>query len=146
MCDALGMEQRSEREVVELHRFFQSWFTGQVARTDENFGRVANALAQDFLMISPDGVREDRDAILKAIEEAWGRRPPGFSVWIQQLEVRWSGPDVVLLTYEEWQADIGETRGRLSSALFRVNVDAPLGVEWVHLHETWLPTPDPSPW
>lgn len=136
------MEQQAEREVVELHRFFQSWFTGEVPREDDHFQRVVDALAEDFFLISPDGVRMDRSAILKMIQGAWGARPPGFSVWIQQVETQWTGNDVVLLTYEEWQSDVADTRGRLASALFRVNEHAPGGVEWVHLHETWLPTGD----
>lgn len=133
------MEKHAEREVVELHRFFQSWFTGAVERSEEEYERVVNALADDFLFVTPDGGTADRDGILKQVESSWGARPPGFSVWIQQVRVRWASAEVCLLTYEEWQSDVSETRGRLSSALFRKNPEAPLGVEWVHLHETWLP-------
>jgi hypothetical protein len=45
---------------------------------------------------------------------------------------------MLLATYEEWQVIEGETRGRLSTALFRNREGTPNGIEWVHLHETWM--------
>jgi hypothetical protein len=32
----------------------------------------------------------------------------------------------------------GESRGRLSTALFRERDDTPNGVEWLHVHEVWI--------
>ena len=47
--------------------------------------------------------------------------------------------DLHLLRYQEWQERDGRSTGRLSSAVFRDRHDAPNAVEWLHLHETWLP-------
>ena len=58
---------------------------------------------------------------------------------IEAVEVREVSPPVALLSYEEWQELPGGTVVRLSSVLFRENPAAPGGVEWVHLHEGWLP-------
>lgn len=134
------MHERCEREVVELHRFFGDWFTGRLPLDDDAFARVADALAPDFELVSPRGLRDSRSSILDAIHRAHSGRPADFSVWVQQVRPRWSTGEVCLVTYEEWQSEPTGARGRVSSALFRAEPSAPLGVQWVHLHETWLPT------
>jgi hypothetical protein len=54
------------------------------------------------------------------------------------FEPRYVGRETCLGTYEEWQ-EVGEERtGRVASVLFRRAPETPNGVEWVHLHETWL--------
>jgi len=131
------MRERCEREVRELHVFFERWFRGELP--DEAFVRVAGALAEDFELISPRGARDDRDSILGAIRGARGGRSRAFSIAVEAFEVRWQSGDACLVTYEEHQRDDDAVTARLSSALFRRANDAPAGVRWVHLHETWLP-------
>jgi hypothetical protein len=52
--------------------------------------------------------------------------------------------DILLVTYEEWQQSGDQTTARLSTALFRDKPDAPNGLEWLHVHETWLPDRAPA--
>ena len=63
-------------------------------------------------------------------------------IWIENFEVRAVVGDVAVVSYEEWQEIAGQPRGRISSGVFRVRAGTPNGVEWLHLHETWLTDDD----
>ena len=139
------MEQRLSSEVVELHQFFEDWFNGVLPPTDAAFERFSSVLADDFLIISPGGELTEREELLARLEAAHGiwreNRRPG-RIWIENLVVRHQVGDQALVLYEEWQEIEGETRGRLSTALFERRDGLPNDVEWVHVHEVWLPNQD----
>lgn len=128
------------REIDELHRFFEDWFVGSLPATDEAFQRFEDVLASDFVIIGPGGLELERAAILDRVRGAHASRSGGeFSIWIENARVRECLVDRCLVTYEEWQRAGDEPRGRFSSVVFGVRADAPNGVEWRHVHETWLP-------
>lgn len=130
------MRAECEREIHELHAFFEAWFRGDAPNAE--FERVARALAPDFQLVSPRGQVDDQNAILAAIRAARGGRSAAFEIRIEAVEARYESESSCLMFYEEHQHD--PERGstvRLSSALFRRAEDTPRGVEWVHLHETW---------
>ncbi len=130
------MRQRCEREVIELHRFFEDWFCGRT----EDFARAEAVLADSFVVISPRGELRTRQMLLDDLRDARGcRRGDGFEIRIERCEVRAVEFGLALATYEEWQRLEAREAGRISTALFRVDREAPCGVQWVHLHETWLP-------
>lgn len=129
------------REVVAMHEALQAWF---VTGDDDAFDHVEAALAPGFVVVDPGGGETDRDSLLASLGEAGGGRAdadPPFEIEIRAVEPRLTSDDLCLVTYEEWQrgGDDAET-GRVSSALFRRAESSP-GVEWVHLHETWLEGP-----
>ncbi|CAB1072082.1 hypothetical protein D1AOALGA4SA_1436 [Olavius algarvensis Delta 1 endosymbiont] len=75
--------------------------------------------------------------------QAHGVRAASFRIDIRHYTCRFVFASWCLLTYEEWQYDC-ETTARVSRALFRRSSSHP-GVEWVHLHETWLPRAEVAP-
>lgn len=136
------MEQRCENEVVELHRFFQDWFNGVLPPTEEAFERFSSVMADEFVIISPNGELTERDELVERLRAAhgiWRRLSRPGRIWIENLRVRHRVGDQILVLYEEWQEMDGESRGRLSTALFRLRETAPNGVQWLHVHEVWLP-------
>ncbi len=139
------MKARAQAEVPELHRFFQDWFNGDLFETDDAFARFDDVVAPSFHMVSPDARVMDRDTIIARVRagHASAQSPPGrrMKIWIENHHVRWLNSDLVLVTYEEWQSGNGETRGRISTALLRNASSKPNGLEWLHVHETWLPEP-----
>jgi len=136
----MTMEERCRREVVELHDFFQSWFEGRPDPTDASFERFAGVMAEGFRIVSPGGGCMARDEILDLVRDAHGsHRGKGFRLWIERYEGRLIDEGLLLATYEEWQETNGRRRGRLSSALLRSRPGLPNDVEWLHVHETWLP-------
>lgn len=120
--------------------FFVDWFTGATENTDQNFARVADTLASDFVLISPRGDIHDRDEILVLIRKAHdGRDAQTFEIWIEDFAARFVEGPFCLATYCEWQEIEGDRTCRKSTVLFRTHASTPNHVQWVHLHETWLP-------
>jgi hypothetical protein len=120
--------------------FFTDWFTGAVENTDANFGRVADVLAPDFVLVSPRGRVFDRDGILAQIREAHAGRDAGaFRIWTDEFALRFSEGPLSIATYREWQDTGREQTCRMSTVVLRKHPTTPNRVEWVHLHETWLP-------
>lgn len=119
-------------EVLTLHETFVELFTGR----SKDYARCAAALAPDFRMISPDGLRLARDRVLEGIAAA--AAPHDFRIFIHSIQVVAEFPDSVLLHYVEEQYRNPRTTRRLSTALFTADTGAPQGVVWRYLHETWM--------
>jgi hypothetical protein len=131
-------------EIIELHRFFTWWFSGELPNTDAAWSALENGLAPDFALITPHGTRVERDPLLTSLRPLHGQHGPaaGFKISIRNYDCRHVDDGLVLATYEEWQTLHGQETGRLSTALFERNPAMPNGVRWLHVHETWLPTSD----
>jgi hypothetical protein len=126
-----------EAEITQLHAFFQQWFNGEMAPTEENFSRLRNVLAEGFQLVSPDGNLLERLPLLDGLFQAHGSRE-GMEIWIEEVSVLHWFDRLALATYQEWQKLDGQVTARLSSVLFRDKEDAPNRIEWLHVHETWL--------
>ncbi len=134
------MERDCTNEIIDLHRFLQDWLNGALPRTPEAYARLIAVLGADFVIINPSGVVTDRAALVAELEAAHGGRAgKGLRIWIENSQARQVLGDFCLVTYEEWHETAGERSARLSSALFRRRRRLPNRVEWLHLHETWLP-------
>ena len=124
-------------EIVELHRFFEGWLGGTLAADESSFTRLTSALAEDFEMVSPEGRLVARAELLEELRGAAGGQP-GLCIWTEDESPRVVGQGLVLVTYQEWRSlPNGEPRGRVCTALLRVRADAPGGLEWLTVHETW---------
>lgn len=136
MASDFTFRDRCLREVVELHAFFQAWFRGEAA----DFSRVEAVLDEGFNMISTRGVLRTRDQLLASLRASHAQnRQDDFTIEIRAYQCHLVEWGLALVTYEEWQS-LGEVRiGRLSSALFKADREAPCGARWLHLHETRIP-------
>ena len=135
------MKEACEREVRELHLFFQEWYNGVLPKSEEAFARCARVLQPEFVMISPAGTAVSVEPLLQRLWEMHGTRtePECFRIWTRPVRFLALSAVLGVLMYEEWQADNAGTTARLSSAVFHRNEELPCGVGWLHLHETWLP-------
>jgi hypothetical protein len=126
-------------EIVVRHAFFVDWFTGTGPETAMD--ETARCFAPDFHMIAPDGSQLDREAVLSMLQNARGSRTSGhFAIEVEMRRTVRPGPDLALVVYDELQrTDEGQTKRR-STALFSSDPQAPGGVVWRHLHETWITT------
>jgi len=137
------MKEQCEKEVIELHRFFEQWFKSEIENKDEIYTRVENVLGKEFILISPSGKFTSRDEVLAQIKNGYGSRKDDevpYRLWVQNIDCRFLENNLCLIMYEEWGEVDGKLNARISSALFRKNDQAINRVEWIHVHETAIPT------
>ena len=124
-------------EIDTLHRCFEDWFNGRVPRSAEAFSRIETALGEAFVIVMPQGRKVERAPLLKGLYDAHAGRK-GIRIWIKNVRVPVEDRSLVVVEYEEWQTEDGETTSRHSTAVFRRNVEKPNGLEWLRVHETWF--------
>jgi hypothetical protein len=135
------MESSCRDEVIQLHQFFEEWLGGTLAKTRANYERLTAVMNPEFQIISPDGKMTATDPLLAGLWQAHDSRP-GFRLWVKEVAVRLLSPQLALTTYEEWQEIEGKVTARVSTAVFKQKANTPNGVEWLHVHETWLEVRD----
>lgn len=130
-------------EITRLHDEIEAWFRG----TTDDLSPFADALADDFHIVSPGGNTRSEAEIVDSLADARGLHEGAsqpFEIRIENATVRVDDGDSWLVTYEEHQRVDGDWEARTSSVLLRERASAPAGIEWVHLHETWLPEGNPA--
>ena len=132
------LRARCEDEVVGLHRFFQAWYRGEIDAAGEGFSRMSDVLAEGFHLIATDGRLVGRSEILASVRRDHGSKSPEFAIRTGECHFRAGSRRMGVVTYEEWHEEGGERRGRISTAVLQDRAVAPNGVEWVHVHETWI--------
>ena len=133
------MNPRFEAEIREFHDDLADWFTGKSPKTDAGYAGLAGVIADDFMLISPSGMVAEASPLMARIEGAHGvHSGVQFALRIENCRLRVASAPYCLGTYEEWHERDGATTARLSTVLFRANPDLRHGLEWFHLHETWL--------
>ena len=121
-----------EREIADLHRFFEQWFKGEVDSLD----RVEAALDPGFTIVGPGGGVLERSEIIEIIARDRGQRPD-LRISTTEHRLLDATDDRLVTAYvEEHHGPDGETR-RHSTAIFAIDEDAPNGVRWIRVHETW---------
>ncbi len=121
-------------EVERLHSFFEDWFDGRGDHTIEEF---SNALDDTFFIVSPEGVKMSKRAIVGVVEQLHETGP--VSIRVENISLESTTGELIIGTYEEHQERNGERKVRLSSVGMRVDPQAPGGIRWMFVHETWLP-------
>ena len=129
---------RAQAEVVNRHHFFVEWFTGRASEAE--LEASLRAFAPDMVMIEPDANTIGRDDVVVMVSNAHGKRPADFEIRVDMISARLIGSDTVAVVYDEHQVIAGEKSGRRSSAVFSADPEAPEGVVWRHLQETWITT------
>lgn len=141
----MGLPEQCRKEIIELHQFFEDWFTGRLEKSKEAFTRFSDILSPGFAMVFPDGILDRRERVIERVFEAHGihaNNPRYFRIWTDRIEARVESPELCLMSYEEWHEDNGQISARLSCAAFAPRAETPHGIEWGYVHETWLPGRD----
>ena len=137
------MQTRCRNEIDQLHAFFQGWFNGELPATADSFARFAGVLAEPFTLIAPTGVHAEREQVLAGLRQSHASRSD-IRIWIENVRLQHHSGDIIIATYEEWQQTGDTTTARLSTVVFREKSGNPNGLEWLHMHETWLPQQKPE--
>jgi hypothetical protein len=138
-ADSIGLFDRASTEIVALHRFFVEWYDKATADTAD-FGLFERAMGPGMQMIPPSGAILDRDAVVHYVRANRGSLDGGFAITIDEIRPAWQADGAIAVTYMERQERAGIKTSRRASAIFIKSSSAPNGVEWRHLHETWMQT------
>lgn len=131
------MDPIYEKEIVELHDFFQDWFNAVLPQTQEAFNRMDHVIDRRFAIVMPAGSRVEREVLLSRLFGAHGARS-GIRIWIANVRLLIESDELAVVEYEEWQEEGVTTTSRYSTVVFRRQRDAPNGLVWIHVHETWI--------
>jgi hypothetical protein len=126
----------AQREIVEFHVAIQRWFSGTES-DPAAFDRIARALAADFSMTAPDGRCIAEPLVSDWLRNARGCRQRDFRIWIERTRLVIEDGDIAVLIYDECQHLEGKDTRRHATAVFGRAPSAPLGVQWIRVHETW---------
>lgn len=122
-----------EREIVELHDFFEGYFLG----TRDDLERCDAALDQDFTMAGPDGTVAGKVATMAAIEAGY-QHTDLLRILVTQTRLIAESPELVVAEYVESHELASRRNHRRSSVTFRRDPQGPNGLRWVHVQETWI--------
>ena len=135
---------RLAKEVIDLHQFFEDWFGGYCENSEEVFSaRLLQRMHEDFSIVLPGGLLLNGADFWPEFMKLYSSNPD-FHISIRDLRQKpLLSASVMTVTYQEWQRNAKQSKpennGRLSSAVFVTNEQAPNGIKWFHVHETWLP-------
>lgn len=130
---------RARDEVVSLHEFFVAWYDKNTA-AETDFDRFDKVMAPGVQMIPPSGDMLDRDAVVSYVRDNRATFDGDYAIEIADVRPAWEAGNAIVVTYIEKQERRGIKTMRRASALFVESSSAPNGVEWRHLHETWMQT------
>ena len=129
------MKPNWQKEIEELHIFFERWLSGSIEKSQENYARFESVMADSFQIIAPGGNLTKRAHLLDGLYTAHASRPE-LIIWIKNPGLSFEDSSIIIATYEEWQTFEKETTSRLSSVVFQKNSTAPNQLSWLHVHET----------
>ena len=134
------MEAAAHREIVELHRFFTDWFRATLPRDEGDLARFSGVMAPGMVFVSTSGAVVERAALVEGVRRGYGRwrDDPEAAIRIDGYRFLHREGELGLAIYEESQQAAGQRTSRRSTALFRRQPAAPNGLEWLHVHETWI--------
>lgn len=124
-----------QREVDELHQFFQALFLGEIDSVD----RADVVFGSDFTFVGPDGSLATRAEVLAQLEAGRGHTSQ-LLIGIEGHRTIADSRTVIVGEYIEVHQFADGGNRRRTTVVFVVDPDAPNGVRWCHAHETWLPS------
>ena len=124
------------QEIDELLAFFQGWYRGDIPNTDAEFDRLDRVLHDDFTIVNPEGDILVRRLIASDIRRSHGVDADAL-VFETNVRAIYTFGRVKVYRYEEHQTINGESSVRISTAVFLRDGDAPNGVVWLRVQETF---------
>ena len=120
-------------EIEELHDVFQTYFLG----TTDSLDRVEAALGDDFTIVGPGGVESSRANTMQALRTAHGHTT-SLAITVTEARLLVETADTLVVRYIENHALADQTNHRVSTVVFTKHDNAPNGLLWRRVHETWL--------
>ncbi|RBL89834.1 nuclear transport factor 2 family protein [Chitinophaga flava] len=107
---------KAKEEVIRFSEYITAWFKGEERVAAAGSEGVLQYISHDFRMVSPNGVRRDRQDLASWLPAAFGQYPE-MRITINDIQ-GYATQHHVLLTYTETQHDGTNENTRYSSAVF----------------------------
>lgn len=131
----MDIESLVEKEIVELHEFFEGWFSGRL--TGNEISVLDDVIHDEFVLITPHADQIDKSSLKEIISSNYGKIIDQ-KIWVENIRIRSIFDGVILATYNECQKKNNVETCRLSSALFKKDPSTRNQIKWFHLHETFI--------
>lgn len=120
-------------EIDQLHEFFEAYFLGEQTSLE----RAEAVLAPEFTIVGPHGIESDRAQTIQMLRD--GRaHTTDLTITTSDHRLVAQAADLLVATYlEHHRLSDGENR-RLSTVVFVPEPDAPNGLLWLRVQETWI--------
>lgn len=130
-------ESAVRTDVEALHKFFVGWFSGALSASafDTEF---LPRFSPDFHLVPPAGTLMNLEQLTEAIRSTHDTNPE-FRIAIRNVTIRAQFDGHILATYEEWQRNALASQPRDNGRLATVVLRDTRPLQWLHVHETWLP-------
>jgi hypothetical protein len=121
------------QEIIELHEFFEGYYLGRL----DSLERPEAAFHRAMTFVAPDGSVSDRAQLMTMLADGHGHTS---SLTIETVDHRllYEADEVTVASYVERHVLTERTNQRLSTVVF-VPGPGPNGLQWLRVHETWLP-------
>lgn len=129
--------QRAEREIIELHQFFEDYYLGECSV--DSITRFSGVLSRRFLIVDSLSTITNRSQIIESVRKNYAKRS-NFRIWIKNVSLRYHHENLLIASYEEWQSFGDDTTIRYSTVVFLERSDMPNGLQWLHVRESGIQT------
>jgi hypothetical protein len=130
----------AEQEVIDFHVAAQDWLSGRAGRETGALDRITRQLGAGFTTVMPDGVVVARDDLVAVLNDGFGTRGGNFEIRVNNLRLLVETPALSVVMFEEWQRfGNGKVTARQSTAALSPRPGNRNNLEWLLIHETWLP-------
>ena len=134
------------KEVHDLHRWYVKFFHGNSKKANLYDKEFVSRFHTSFTMIKPDGTTLlHYDNLIKIVKNMYFCNPD-IAIKCRNVEVLNATPAMVVVRYEEYiKNSLNEenrNNARLSTGVLVLpprGIQSPNGLQWLTIHETWLP-------
>ena len=132
-----------EQEIINIHDFFVTWFTGVSDKTDFD-KKLVPRFCKETTFITTKGASFDYDTLIMMLKRGYGMKNSSFKIAISNIEILQKIGTYVLVTYMEWQTnDVNpEISGNYNVRKTTAIISETTPFTWLHIHETMLPKPE----
>ena len=122
-------------EIVQLHDFFEAYFLGTVPEDD--LSRMESAFAPNLTFLGPTGSVTGRAETIAMVRAGYAHTKQ-LDITITEPTLLAESGGLVACRYVENHALAKTSNHRWTTAVFEEDADAPNGLAWVTVHETWV--------
>lgn len=122
-----------QKDIADLHDLFEAYFLG----TTNDLSHVEAVLADDFTFVGPDANTTDRAGTLAALVAGHGHTD-SLKIHTVDYQLLFTAGDVTVAEYTEVHELPDRTNRRRTTVVFSNAPDAPNGLQWHRVHETWI--------